>query len=560
MNPIEIFKKFPLVTALAAFVCGVAQADTAPGDFVIGHAAGIYVTPRGQKYFDSHLPAILQRNGADLSNGKMPSWGFESPKDFDLDNLSGAMRDYNPVFQQIRARLRDWLEGFELHNPRLAVQVKKAGYDLEGLRITVRIDPELTRTHAQDGAVIAVVEASIPRLRIQAEGVRGRDLNNSFLGTFGLNKPWLELQDKGELKPLLISAAVRIQIRRDGTINFQALSAKTDLDQHKFAFGYDPRLVLPVIQLQVGDNISTLNLDPIVDTLRLQQDELVRIGLVHLKEFIEQDLPGELNHMAFAGLKQGFETVNEIAAPGSDPKRHEAKLAWGLRPSGLGVADRHVYVDLASFVKDPAFPKNVNLTPTARPEHPSLKGMEDERYDFALVVSQDVINRILELSYKRGDLKSLDDGKGGKIILAAPPVFTSSAYGNGKFHVVIQKTTIGVEETIALKSPYQVALDIDVRLQMGTQPNSIDIVANYISKAQIPQHFVRTSLLDGSVTGSLRSEISDMNAGFVAKPMVIAQDIELPTTIFNIPVVMTHAEMDQNGYMDFYMEYGAINP
>ena len=360
MNSIRAINKkkfaWAATLALCAFSAGLLIAHKSFADFnrnyTISHAASIYMTARGQQYFSQNkLMGILQRGSLQGENGDqrtiadllahehLAHWEYDSDAAFDLNHLPDGLRPYQSTLNFMRGTLHDWIIGYSFNNPLFHVKVREAGYDLDGLDINLRVDPELT-ANLQDNGVAVILDVTIPHLRVYAQDICGFDSNNSFLGTcrvnrgnprrydngFGVYNASIELADSN---PLRLSVPVRVQILPGGSLQIEALNITTNLEKLRFNTRQDRDFILPSVQVQVGNRTSSLNPEPLEAALLSRERDLVQLGLHHLQDFVVQELPGRLTNMAFDSLQQGFETVKTIDPPGIDTFHDGSRFQWG---------------------------------------------------------------------------------------------------------------------------------------------------------------------------------------------------------------------------------------
>jgi hypothetical protein len=546
--------------ALTGLLALAHSSKAAPGKiYNISNAAGVYVTSRGQEYFQSQLVGLLQHHGVNLTQRLLPEWQYESPNEISLKSLAERFQPYTPALNYLRDNLSDWLTGFNLHNPRFAVQVRNAGYDAQGLKLSLHPDWELTQS-LQGAGIVMMLEAEFPSIRIHADKVRARDLNNSFLGNFGLNRPWIELRDH---TPLKVSVPVRIQVMPGGGIQLETLPVSTNVHELKFASGHDHPIVLPKVQLQINQRISTLDTRPIEKAVVAKEAELIRIFQLHLKDFIEQELPTRLNDMAFDKLQADFENVKQIDPPGADPFKNGSKFDWGMRLADLSLTPNFLQLSLEGYVTDPEVTWNENLKRTHR-NPPTLKGQGADSYDFAMAINLDVINRILFLGHQRGSFDRVECSDGQTIKLVSPPVLSGFENGQGKLHLVIERQNAGFktdwQQYAGLASSFQVSFDAIVKLGLAHKGTGFDMYIDHIdeSSAHIRDEDLTLQMFRSKVDEKVRAEVRATNARFANAVELLTSKgpIEVPSDLFGFPVRIKAVEFDENGYFDLFMEYG----
>jgi hypothetical protein len=323
-------------------------------------------------------------------------------------------------------------------------------------------------------------------------------------------------------------------------------------------------LQLPQVQVQVNDRTMTLDTRPIDRAFRSKEPDLIRIFLHHLQDFIETELPGRLNDMAYSHLKDGFAMVKEITPPGVDPFSNGQNFQWGLRLSGLSLEQQYLHLAMDGWVDDPQDSGSGDSDRTSAPPMPALSGMSQDDYDFAFVVNNEIVNRVLQLGYNRGafehESSTSCDGTVTEFRLVQAPVYSSgpAGTGHGRLHIVLETTTHGVRQTIALHSPFQVEMDLDVLLRPSSSGAGFDMVMNGVdeSSAHISDDYLRFNHFRSDVADELRSRMQSVNECNGRAPLVLAQNIGIPTDLYGLPIHMKQVEEDPNGQIVLYMVYG----
>ena len=385
---------------------------------------------------------------------------------------------------------------------------------------------------------------------------------------FAIYHPWLELADS---QPLTLSVPTRIQIRADGSLEIEALTPTTNLDQLRFRNGQDWDLLLPTVQIQIGTKTTTVNPAPIEAVIRQKEHELVQLGLHELKEYLVEQLPAYLTAQASEHLKSGFDLVKEIGAPGApdcpndsqgNPTKCVLDLNWGLRPAGIGLYQELVAFNLAGYLTDPENPNEQAPAPVSHTAPPALNTLPLSEYDFALAVNNDVINRMILLGFDRGYFESVGagsdgDGNASTVKVVGTPVMFPGPNGHGRLHLTVELHRDGsLKEWISLQDPFQVTVDLDVYMRAATSKSDAwELVIDHIddtTAAVLPQfidHFA------GKVPARVKEEIDARNVKYASSATVIGGPFELPYNVFNFAFHSLRASFDPNGYLVFYMVY-----
>lgn len=557
-----------LAVGVLAAGLGAARLALATGQlYPIDRAASIYLTQRGQKYFAKReLVKILERNHIDLTHGTLKEWRYDAPENFKLRRLPKDVRDR---LSEVRTALDEWL-GFELNTPRFHAVVREAGYEIGGLELGVRIDRELTEERGAEGVVI-LAELTIPQLRAQAQSLCGFDSNNPIFGDckqslkhpnrhvngFGVYNPWVELRGS---EPLRLSIPVHIRIGPSGTLQFDVFKrdslALSNLKRLDIATGQDRELLIPNVTIRIGSQKLKPNPSELRKVLTSKQRELVRIGLHHLHNFIEEELPARLNGMLLDQLSKSFETVKEITPPGTALFGITTPLKWGMRPSALGLADDLLYFHLDGHVSDPT--TGGRLAPTAQKHRlPDLRGMARSDFDFAVALNLDVVNQIIEHSYLRGNLSAPTRSGSLTYRVASLPVLKGRKDRKGRIHASLEMERDGsFRQWLALSNPFQIEVDVDVRIEPATL-TSFNLVIDQVDRHSsfVPDRFIDHA--KGSVGSTVRDRLDGVNADFERTTTYLTdQPIELPKDMLGLPLRLLRGDFDQAGYLNLYFAYG----
>jgi hypothetical protein len=577
-----------VTVAAASYAAGLSLArltyaalPPSPPKYDIPAAAALYVTERGQQIFaHNELLQLLEQNQIDLSKGALDRWSYRASGDLKLRRLP---KDAYDKLQELRALLTEWL-GFELKDPRLNAVVRGASYELEGLALSVRVDRELTARlrPGQDGVVV-VTELSIPRFKAQARSICLHDSNNPIFGAcdpvenkpelhrngIGVYRPWIGLRDD---QPLRLSIPARVGVGAQGALEVEVIGAKTNLKDLEFATGRDRKLLLPKITIEAGDRKMTLNAAEINDAFARKEREFVKIGLYHLNNFLEEELPPRLNALLAEPLKRSFETVKHLGAPGTTVLGNQMfPLAWGLRPARLGLSGDLLRFELDGFLSDPWKSASFRPAPRIR-DLPDLSGMKRSAFDAAFAIDLDVINGMIELSRKRGNLETISAGQVRGIKLIQAPALKADSSRNGRIRAVLELKNDGFWDGVAdlatgsagafkrwyALSPerFQVELDLIVSIK-AEGPHAFKLVVDRIDPetARIQDRYIDHAA--DEVRSTLSKMIEELNAGYERSPMALNdRPIELPREALGLPLKLLHGDFDPSNHLVLYFEYG----
>ena len=151
------------------------------------------VSPKGQDYFIKNFDDFIFRvtqatlnTPVDLEKYHLSKYEYQMAQSIDLDHLPEKLQKHSETINKVRIALREWLTGFELKNPRIAIHAKNIDYSAEFKRLSVFTDIQAAKHFNADlsqGPVL-VLESEIPRIELSVQKVQGDDLSNTDLRGF----------------------------------------------------------------------------------------------------------------------------------------------------------------------------------------------------------------------------------------------------------------------------------------------------------------------------------------------------------------------------------------
>jgi hypothetical protein len=230
-----------------------------------------------------------------------------------------------------------------------------------------------------------------------------------------------------------------------------------------------------------------------------------------------------------------------------------------MRPTGVSMRGQMLAVDLEGWIADPIQPWDFQSVMIRERPAPSLRGMRPDEYDFAVAISLDVFNRLIDLSYKRGQLtyipapKKEDELK----IVRAPVLSVTESNGHGRMHIALEfERSGGIKEWWALSNPYQVEADVDLRVE-PLNTHAFNLVIDHVDRetAYIPSHYIDHS--PGRVRDTVKGRVDSRNRQYAREiKYATSTPIQLPKRILGLPLHLLNGEFDDQGYVVLYMAYG----
>jgi hypothetical protein len=553
------------LTGIASFL-GASNEPTASAQstrfYDIERAAQILISSRGIDYLERSFPTLLERKGVNLQSGALPEFSYTSPTALNLSQLPARFQPYSRTLQQLRSALTEWLTNFPgLRDPRFAVSIRNSSYQVDSVGVNLQADLEATAALNRDGrsqGVIFNLDVNLPHVRIAAESVRGRDLNNSFLGSFGLNRAWIEAGDQDE--PLNVHVVVRVRIKRDGGIEFETLGVSTNIGSLVARVGYQRPLVLPRVVLRIGDREMPLDTREIERAFVRKQSELVRMAQLHLKDFIEEEVPKKIDGILYSKIREGFRQEQQVGAPGTDPFGGRRPLAWGLKANGLSASNGLIKLDLAGYVDDPTV--SYDDSPSiVRPREPMQTGrLDPQSFDLAFGISIDVLNRALRKGFERGGLSQIDLGDGVPMSLSQTPyILTDLGNGNDASLLLrLRRNTQGFSQSALLDNPFEFETRLTIQARKMNCGTAFGLYANSVqtyNSRVLPQYILGIASVQDIVNYEVGKVFEAKRVEYERNAKELARDIGVPTELFGIPLRISRIQWNAAGYLVLFMNF-----
>jgi hypothetical protein len=540
----------------------VGTARAAPNGEMIDRSIGVYVTREGQRYFQNNLEDVLYRNGIALSEGVVAKWKYLAEEPIDLDRLPEKMRKYQETLDGVRTTMKNWLFGFKMNDPRLTATVNNVQYSATFSRLGIRVADQTANKELglSPDTIVFYLDVEIPQIRVEVASIRANDLNNSFLGTFGINKVWLGLNKQS--KPLAFQMPIAISIDPKNGVLVRAMKLKSNLTTVSIGSGFARPLIMPKVELRINDKVMALDHSAVEADLVKRQAGLVQALQAYLKGMSETEVPKRVN--ALFRLKKaennGFTEVSFIDPPGKEgfvsPKE---KFKLGLVPADIESTPTHLYVGVSSFVSDPLARSLYQLPPSAvNPQRPALSALNPLQYDVALSLNQGVINRMLQLSYFRGYFEKVDMGDGDPFRVVAPPEMRFNGVGgpgHATLHMRIEKPAKGFMENLVLRDKIQIEFDLDIVFKRA--PGGLKVVMNQVREQSITIDKAYVERFDGMVKKNTLKRFQATNKGLRASEKTLVDNLPIPPSVIGVPIDLIHMDAEATGNMVLYLKYGA---
>jgi hypothetical protein len=544
------------LAGLSAASVNSASQVNAPAPKQVSHAVGLYLTARGQQYFHKHLEDLLFRQGYSLSEGGFDTWEYKATQPLILDHLPGQYEQYHGTLAAVRDIFRRWLR-HTLNDPLIAARIDGIRYQVKFDKLGASVDLRSTRTmFPQGGGLVLDFEVEIPSLMVGAPTIRAMDLANQFLGTLGMNGFWAGLHE--ESAPLRIRVPIVVRLE-NGVLRNEVLALESNLREVRLDADFDRPLLLPKVQVIVNGKTMTLKQNKVEEALLKHKDRLIAALQSYLADLAEERVPLAVNELVRRSMPTGLQEVNDMDPPGAETIGPDDKFKWGMSPEMIHVSNDFLHVGLSGFVNDPKLKVQPPYRPSsARTAFPLLNQENPAQYDVAIALNQDLINRILELSYKRGYFDRIEMQKDTFLKLLDPPrlwVDRNGPRDRAKVHVRAAQKVSGME-TWVVRSPFEFEADIDVRLVLskkGTLSVNLDRIDE--KSVRVDKRFIKMGLFEGLVMSKIRKTVRKGNVGLKSHPRVLIEELPVPREVAGVPIRVKNFQSDSNGFLVLYVEY-----
>ncbi len=535
----------------------------------IENAVGIYLTPKGERYFAENLERVLDNTGFSIREAYFPvlNWRAEAP--ISLEHMATGNPEMQATMTRIRQLLSEWFRGLNVQDPQPEVTVRGAGYRLKFSKLALVADRQLQGILRRQGGAVLALEAEIHELEAGAEVVAIRDpQRNPYLGTLGAKEPNLKMRRNSP--PVKLRLPFYVNVAANRSLQVESLPMFSTFASADFDLRYAD-LLAPRITLQIDEQLFEMSRETLIRNFEQHKTKIVDQLKIMLDKIVKTSLPESINEKLTQLVPQHLEQVSPLSPPGKDECSSDADFLWGLMLRRVSLTPDVLALELAAYIEDPS-------RRSPRPEASAmargaanLAGTDPKTYDLAMTINRGLINRILQLSHGRGYFDRLDLGDGETIKLwKAPTVDLDPSAGNSPREFAQLRASIGVEsevsgfmESLATSGPVRVTFDIYGRIYPNpTGGKGLRVRADRIDVASV--RVERSSLswigaiFSGSVESAARKKVQAAAAQLAAKPAEIPADIDLPPEFFGQRLQPKGLRVDRNGHLTMLLDFGPI--
>lgn len=543
-----MFKKNVLHAFFISIVFCLQMAWAGVGD--VKYSIGVMVTPAGQKTISRNIPTILFNNGLSVDEFFISDQKLEF-EEYDIREF-GNTEEMKDLFERSKSLLEKYLMGFELNNHLFEIDLKNIFLQMKWDKFALSVQNASFEELSSEEGVLLVLDVEAPNVKINIDQIRLRDLNNDFLGEFGVDKLFTEIVE-GSV-PFTLSLPIHLTLDDQGHFKFKVKTPFTNFDQLDLEADFGSPLVLPNFEVSINGKTFGLNQDNVEKDVRNNRKTITNEIKVKIQNFVDEKMSDFLTEVFNERFSHSTLEVNEMDAPGAESPT-AAKYKWGLRFSELGVDEGHLLVALDGFVSDPSNQRvpemPLKLTATKFPDYKKFKNGD---FDAALSINQGFMNRILQLSYHRGYYKKVDvEGEDEPLILSKQPSIRVKAKPNGgqlQLKLQLEHTVKGFS-SVFVKNPIRVDFAMDLKMSKAEngktqlQVQGIDMSSVYLDKKYI-------RMFGGKVRKSVREKFENIKG---IDGMVLLDEFPVPESIMGIPLAIKDTAIDSNGHMILLLDF-----
>lgn len=422
----------------------------------------------------------------------------------------------------------------------------------------------------KDGAVMSI-SLEISKIQAVAEPLKIWDLQNPDLGVVGYRR--IEANIGTIQNPVVVRLPFYIRINTNGVLEFEALNVEENFNDTPVEIKMYS-LIAPEISINVNGKTYKMNEKQLDQTFYDNLPAILKMLRNYLSDFARIDLPKTLNTKAKEYLSGSIEQIQNMEPAGKDPKDTRPDFKWGLKMNSLNLAnslDIHFNAFIEDYYRNPKQPV---VPPAPVPTSgsrgaPAMNNLPMANYDLALAVDRGLINRVLQLSYLRGNFSQVSQSDGSTLKLRAAPVVdyapvtanwpTASDEAYLKFRVTVETepNSNWLDDTIVI------SFDIIAKLKQSSDKSGLEIVLIDIDTRTLYMddqyyswigQFVKGKVLDG-----IRDQLREKSKNWKLGKEKIPGKLDLPPTLLGIKLDLTKTVMDPNGHLVLYTNYANEN-
>jgi hypothetical protein len=317
---------------------------------------------------------------------------------------------------------------------------------------------------------------------------------------------------------------------------------------------------LPKVDIIINGKVIPVNQKTIEKQLLAEKPKLVQALQTYLADMAENKVPQTVNSLLADKMPQGFRDLNTMQPAGGPTGLDKSQLfKWGITPKEIKLTRDHLYVGVDGSVWDPLKPDtDLSRFYVGRNLVPRVDQVNIDRYDVALAIHQSLINRMMELSFKRGYFDKIPVGTSGEsfALTRQPEIRMDGTMprDQAKLHLRISQHVGGISKLV-VRNPFEFELDINVKLVPaagGTASLVIDQIDE--NSINVESKYIKMGIFKGTVMSKVRKKIQKANATFRSKATVLVPKMPFPYPLAGMTYSIKDFQSDANGYLVLYVE------
>lgn len=377
----------------------------------------VRITDRGQTYFTRNFQSILFSLGFDIREGQFGSQTIETDP-INLEELQQLDPEKARLLIMIREVFTKYLVGPKLEDHRLKIRLGSSTYRAEIKKLGLIADRKALQQLGKSTGAVLKLQLEIPKLSLALKDLVVSDMNNPWLGNFGLDNPRITIGSSET--PLAIQVPLYVYVDSKGRLQFEAQTITHNVSEVPLDISFKD-LVLPQIKITINGTELSLNMPELEKLLREQLPPLVGQIRGYVDQWIQTDLPAQLNKMAEEMLGNAIEQTSSIPSIEMTNAKPGPNLVWGIKLTSLNHKDQFD-LWMKSYIEDPTNKSSIPLLDQEKSlKKVSLNHMKSDDYDVGIGVSSGILNRLSRLSYLRGNYSRIPFGQGNVVRVTENP-------------------------------------------------------------------------------------------------------------------------------------------
>lgn len=563
----SLIKKYSLLLFVLLFqVSAFAQSDIPPvvnTKNYIDNSVFVRITDRGQSYFSKNFQKILFSLGFDISEGQFEEQTITTDP-IDLEELKKVDAEKAQLLIMIREVFAKYFVGPKLQEHRLRIRLGDSIYRAEIKKLGLVADRAALKQLGKTTGAVLKIQLEIPKLSLALKDLVVSDVNNPWLGNFGLQNPQITVGNSET--PLTVQVPMYVSIDSKGRLQFAAQNITHNVSDVPLDIAFKD-LILPQVKVIINGTELSLNMPELEKLIREQLPSLIGEVRGYVDQWIQTDLPAQLNKIATDMLSNSIEQTSSIPSIAIDRKAPNPNLAWGIKLTHLTQQDQ---LDLwfKSYLEDPT---NKSLVPLLKQEMStqkvSLSHLKKEDYDVGIAVSSAILNRLARMSYLRGNFNQIPFGKGNVVRVTENPTLEVVAAQTSDDSIIVRMKSkldlkVGGVNAAFFKNGI---LKLQASILLKVKP-SANREAFEISFYQVPESEVvpdESTILGiafglgkGFIKDQVYGQIRSQNQVWAANPAEAKLDSPIPIPVLlGINFKIKKLAVDPNNFIVLYSEY-----